>query len=899
MKCPECGFRRAKGIRFCGKCGAQFHETFVGRRTANPNVPVDRGKSHSFVGISSMPVRAEGLTRLLGRQSELELLRKRYEQCRAGEGQVFSIVGEAGIGKSRLLYEFRKSLANENVTFLEGNCHPYGKEMPYYPLIDVLRTNFRIDAGDKDFQIKEKVRSGLRVLGAHEGSCLPYLLELLLVEDSGIEKIAAGYEATKNGIFQALKLIVLKGSELRPVVLAVEDWHWSDKTSGEASEHLLRSIGSARVLLIFSYRPLVNNWSAIPYHSQVTLNGLSNRDTLIMTTDLLGAKKLDRDLKDLVLQNTRGVPFFIEEFIGFLNNLKIVEKKGDRCHLTGNVKETSVPHTIQDMIMSKVNSLPVSAREVLLAGAVAGRQFDYQLIARVTGLPDYELMSRLSILRYAGLLYERGTSSLSTYVFKHALIQEACYRSLNQADCRKYHERIAQALEQYSPETATEHPESLGHHLTEAGLPDQAIPYWQKAAEVAVRRSANVEAVGHLKRALELLAKLPQNSDTRRKELNLQIALGPALMAIKGYTDPDVQEAYAKARTLCQRLGDTAGLFAVLRGLWGVHIMRAELQTALELGKQCLALAERERNPALLLWSHQMVGQTATHLGDLASARDQFDQGISLYDSQKRRAPRALQDPGVACLSYKAVILWLLGYPKQSVETTSKAVALARDLSHPFSLLYALGVGALVYHLSRKTREVLEYAEEARILGRDHGMSYWSAVGGILKAWSLTALGEKHDAVARSRQALADYSVTGSALMQPYWIALLTEALVKEGDIQEGIKVLTKVEAIVETSGERWCEAELHRLKGELLLSVSASNFDQAETCFRRALNTARRQRAKSFELRAALGLSRLWKTQGKGQEAYRMLAKVYNSFTEGFDALDLIDAKALLDRLK
>ncbi len=408
-------------------------KTSVGRKAAKPNVPVARGKSRPSVGVSSMPAAEVGLTRLLGRQSELELLRKRFEQCRAGEGQAFSIVGEAGIGKSRLLYEFRKSLANENVTFLEGHCHPYGKEMPYYPVIDVLRLNFRIETGDKDSQIKEKVRSGLRGLGVDEASYLPYLLELLLVEDSGIEKIAAGHEATKDGIIQSLKLVVLKGSELRPVVLAVEDWHWSDKTSEEASEHLLRSIGSARVLLIFSYRPLVNNWNA-QYRTiaQITLNGLSNRDTLIMTADLLGAKKLDRDLKELVLQNTRGVPFFIEEFIGFLNNLKIVERKGDTCHLTRDVKEMPVPLTIQDVIMSRVNSLPASAKEVLLAGAVAGRQFDYQLIARVTALPDYELMSRLSILRYAGLLDERGTSSLSTYVFKHALIQEACYRSLSE-----------------------------------------------------------------------------------------------------------------------------------------------------------------------------------------------------------------------------------------------------------------------------------------------------------------------------------------------------------------------------------------------------------------------------------------------------------------------------------
>ncbi|MGO9569092.1 MAG: AAA family ATPase [Desulfomonilaceae bacterium] len=899
MKCRECGFRNNKGMKFCGKCGARFNEAPLGRKAANSAAPAGNGRVRPTAGVSLVPAAEEGLTRLLGRQSELALLHKRFEQCKAGEGQVFSIIGEAGIGKSRLLYEFRKSLANENVTFLEGNCHPYGKEMPYYPLIDILRLNFRIETGDKYAQIKAKARSGLRGLGVDEASCLPYVLELLSVEDSGIEKIAAGHEATKDGIIQTLKLVVLKGSELRPVILAVEDWHWSDKTSEEASEHLLRSIGSARVLLIFSYRPLVNNWSSIPYHTQITLNGLSNRNTLIMTADLLGTKKLDRDLKELVLENTKGVPFFIEEFIGFLNNLKIVERKGDTCHLTRDVKEMPVRLTIQDVIMSRVNTLPASAKEVLLAGAIAGRQFDYQLIARVTGLPDYELMSRLSILRYAGLLYERGTSSLSTYVFKHALIQEACYRSLSDDDCRRYHRKIAEVLEQYSPETANEHPESLGHHWTEAGFLDQAIPYWQKAAEVAVRRSANVEAVGHLKKALKLLARLPENSETTRKELDLQIALGPALMAIKGYAAPDVEEAYAKARTLCELLGDPSGLFDVLRGLWGVYIMRAELQNALELGKHCLALAERERSPAFSLWGHQMVGQTATHLGDLISAQEHFDQAIGMYDIRKRRTQRALQDPGVACLSYKAPVLWLLGYPEQALAASDKAVTLARSLTHPFSLAYALGVGALVCQFCRKPRETFEYAEAARNLGSEQGILYWSAVGGIVGTWALIEQGETQGAIARTRRALADYTATGSVLMRPYWLALLAEALAKGGDPQKGIKVLTKAEAIVETSGERLCEAELHRLKGELLLSISASNFAQGEACFRRALDTARRQRAKSFELRAALSLSRLWKGQGNNQQAYRLLGKVYSSFTEGFDTPDLIDAKTLLDLLK
>jgi predicted ATPase len=899
MKCPACGFTGTGGMTVCGKCGTPLIDASLDCETAISAARAANGSGRQALGVSPVAYVEQGLTRFLGRESELELLLSSFEQCKSGKGQVFSIVGQAGIGKSRLLYEFRKALAGENVTFLEGNCHPHGKEMPYYPVIDILRSSFCIESGDKDSAIRAKVSRGLKALEVDEEWCLPYILELLSVANSGIENMAAGHEAIRDRILQSLKLIVLKGSEVRPVVLAVEDWQWTDKTSEEASEHLLRSIEAARVLIIFSYRPKVNNWSTIPYHTEVKLNGLSDRDALVMTADLLRTKKLDRDLKELVLQNTKGVPFFIEEFTGFLNNLKIVERKSDRCHLKRDIKEMRVPLTIQDVIMSRVNSLPASAKEVLLAGAAAGRQFDYQLIARVMALPDYELVSRLSILRYSGLLYERGTAPVSTYIFKHALIQDACYRSLNEGDCRQYHEKIARGLEDCSPETANERPESLAHHLTEAGLLDRAIPYWQKAAEVAVRRSANVEAAGHLKKALKLLARLPENSETARKEFDLQIALGPALMAIKGYADPDVQGAYAKARTLCRRLGDALAYFDVLRGLWGVYIMRAELQNALELGRQCLALAEHEQNPAFSLWGHQMVGQTATHLGDLTSAQEHFDRAISMYDVSKRRTQRALQDPGVACLSYNAVILWLLGYPQQALEATNKAVELARSLSHPFSLAYALGIGSLLCHLRRKTPETFEYAEEARHLGSGQGILYWSSVGGVLGAWALTEQGESREAIVRARRALSDYSATGSVLMRPYWLALLAGALAKEGKAEEAMQVLADAQAIVEASGERWCEAELHRLMGELLLLKSASNFVQAEACFERALDTAREQRARSFEMRTAISLSRLWKGTGKAKQGHKLLAKLYGSFTEGFDTPDLIDARILLDQLK
>lgn len=897
MKCPDCGFKGTRGMTVCPKCGAGLIGSPIRCESANSAAHTADGSGRPSIDISSVAYAEQGLTRFLGRESELKLLRNSFEQCKTGKGQVFSIVGEAGIGKSRLLYEFRKSIAGESVTFLEGNCHPYGKEMPYYPVIDILRSTFCVERGDKDSTIKAKVSSGLKALKVDEEWCLPYVLELLSVGDSGIESMTAGHEAIKDRILQSLKQIVLKGSQVRPVVLAVEDWHWSDKTSEEASEHLLRSIGAAKVLLIFSYRPLVNNWSAIPYHTQVKLNGLSDRDALVMTADLLRTKKLDRDLKELVLQNTKGVPFFIEEFTGFLNNLKIVEKKGDKCCLTRDVNEVHVPLTIQEVIMSRVNSLPESAKEVLLAGAVAGRQFDYQLMASVMALPDYELMSRLSILRYSGLLYERGTAPVSTYVFKHALIQEACYRALNDSDCRQHHKEIAQALEECSPETSNEHPESLAHHLTEAGLLDRAIPYWQKAAEIAVRRSANVEAVRHLEKALALLARLPENPENTRKQLDLQIALGPALMAIKGYAAPEVEEVYSRALQLCQGLEHTAQTFTILRGSWGFYIVRSQLETAHELGKRCLVLANHLRKPPLILWAYYAVGMTFFHLGELDSATEHFERGIGLYDVRKRQHHRALQDPGVACLSYKALTGWIMGYPDQAVETSREAVTLADSIAHPFSMAYALSMSALVHQFCRKVEESKELAEASNVLCTEHGIPYWFAWGPILRGWALTEQGRREEGKKQIRQGLEAYSATGAVIGRPLFLGLLAEAYLKAKQSTKGLAVVAEALNIVSRTGDRFGEPELHRLKGELLSIGSSGNHTDAETCFMQGLDVSRDQNAKSFELRAAMSLNRLWQKQGKTAQGRELLAEVYGWFTEGFDTPDLKEAKAILDQ--
>ncbi len=350
-----------------------------------------------------------GLTPFVGRERELELLLEGFERAKEGRGQAFSIVSEAGVGKSRLLYEFRKAVANEDVTFLEGRCLSYSRGIAYHPVIDILKSNFDIREGDGDLEIRQKVTEGLRILGADEASTLPYLLELLSVKDSGIDKIPMSPEARKDRIIEAFKRIALKDSEIRPLIMAIEDLHWIDKSSEESLKDLLDSISGARVFLIFSYRPeFVHTWGGRSYHSQVNLNRLSNQESLIMVSHLLDTEELDRDLQELILEKTEGVPFFIEEFMRSLKDLKIIERRKKKYHLAKDLQEVTIPSTIQDVIMARVDSLHEGAKEVLQTGSVIEREFTYGLIKRVTGLPEQELLSNLSILKDSELLYERG-----------------------------------------------------------------------------------------------------------------------------------------------------------------------------------------------------------------------------------------------------------------------------------------------------------------------------------------------------------------------------------------------------------------------------------------------------------------------------------------------------------
>jgi class 3 adenylate cyclase/predicted ATPase len=842
-----------------------------------------------------------GLTPFMGRERELELLLDGFERCKGGRGQAFSIMAEAGVGKSRLLYEFRKAVTSEDVIFLEGKCLSYSRGVAYHLHIDTLKANFDISEGDGDSEIKEKVKRGLKIIGVDEASTLPYLLELFSVKESGIDKIPMSPEAKKDRIMEAVKRITLKGSEIRPVILAYEDLHWMDKSSEDVLKHVLESVPGARVLMIFTYRPeFVHTWGGKSYHSQVNLNRLSNRESLSMVSYLLSTEEIDRELEELILEKTEGVPFFIEEFIKSLQDLKIIERKDKKYYLAKDIKDLTIPSAIQDVIMARVDSLPEGAKSVLQTGSVAGREFSHDLIERVVGLSETELLSHLSVLKDSELLYERGIYPQSTYIFKHALIQDATYQSLLKKTRQKYHRKIAQVLEKYFADTMETQPELLAHHYTEAGLAEQAIPYWQRAGEIAIRRSAEMEAINHLTKGLNLIESMPETPERNQQELKLQVTLGVPLAATRGFGAPEVGRVWDRARELCQKVGESPQLFPSLFGTWLYYNAR-ESQAAQKIGEQLHTIAQQAQDPELTLQAHHALWTTSFFLGNFVEAREHAEQGMIIYDSQQHHSHAFIyggHDPGVCCRYFGGPAMWFLGYPEQALDRVNEAVNLAQDLSHPQSLVIALATAARLHQHRREPQASQERAEAAIALSTEHGFAHFLGQANIVIGWALAVQGKADEGVAQMRQGMSASLAAVIRPMSPFILALIAEAYGRIGNADEGLASVAEAVASAETTGAIWWMAELYRLKGELLLKLSPENLVDAETCYNHALEVARGQEAKSLELRAAMSLSRLWQQQGKKREAHQLLTDIYGWFTEGFDTADLKEAKVLLEEL-
>jgi predicted ATPase len=550
--------------------------------------------------------------------------------------------------------------------------------------------------------------------------------------------------------------------------------------------------------------------------------------------------------------------------------------------------------------MARLDRL-VTAKAVAQYAAVIGRQFAYDLLSTVSQLDEATLQRELGRLVEAEIVYQRGVPPQATYMFKHALIQDAAYQSLLKSTRQQYHQRIAQVLEAEFPASAEAQPELLAHHYTEASLIEKAVRYWYHAGQRASERSAHLEAIRHLTRGLEVLTTVPETSERLQQELDIQIALVPVWMVIKGYGAPEVEHACARARELCHQVGNTSQLFLALQGMWRYSQIVGALQTAQELAAQLLQLAQSTHDSAHLLVAHWALSRTYAHRGELGLAHAHAQQGQALYNPQQHGA-LALRygfDPSVTCLSHDAVVLWLLGAPDQARAQAYNALTLAQELAHPPSLVYAQFFVTLIHQLRCEPQVAGTQADALVALCLAHGFALYLATGTIFQGEALTAQGQPEEAMVQIQQGLAALQATGVVgIWRPYFLTLLAEASAQAGQAEAGERLLAEAQTLLETTGERWWEAEVHRLRGELLWRHARAEASQVETCFLQALAVACRQQAKSLELRAAMSLSRLWQQQDRRTEARELLAPIYGWFTEGFDTADLQEAKALLDAL-
>jgi class 3 adenylate cyclase/predicted ATPase len=839
-----------------------------------------------------------GLTRFVGRRKSMAALMEVWEKVRSGSGQVVSIVGEVGVGKSRLLLEFRQSLASGGALYLEGRCIQYAGCILYLPILDLLRSYLEIQEGNREVLVKGKLSGKVLSLDLSPEQILPPLQELLSlkVEDQPFLQLEPRLKRERT--FEALRDLLLRESQNQPLILAIEDLHWIDKTSEEFLGYLVDWLASAKILLILLYRPeYTHPWGSKSYYSHIALTQLTRDPSAELIQAILPEGEVVPELKALILDRAAGNPLFMEEFTHSLLENGSIRKQDHQYTLTKKPSEISVPDTIQGVIAARMDRLEENLKRTLQVASVIGRDFAFRILQLLLGMRE-ELKSHLLKLQGLEFIYEKSLFPELEYLFKHALTQEVAYQSLLLKRRREIHEKIGAAIEQLYAERLEEFFEVLGYHFEKAGVSDKAVRYFHLAGQRAVQLSANEEAIGYFSRALELLQSLPGSRERDEQELALQLALCAPLRNARGWAVPEVGRACARALELARQVGETPQTVAALGSLHAYHMTRGDHRIALELAEQFLHLAQPD-DPIQMMRAHRAMGMSLFYAGEFDQARIHLEQVMELYESQEHRSLAFLQglDFGVIPLALDAWDLWISGYPDQGLKRIQEMMALARELDLPFPLAHACGCSATFHWLRREPERVQQYAKEHLPRSIEGGFQLLKAAAIIELGWAQARQGEVENGIARMGQGLDAWRSRSMYFWSSFYLAGQAETYGILGKTREGLDAVGEALDIIQKTEERWCEAEVHRIQGELLqLSGRPS---EAEASFRQAIEVAHHQEAKSWELRATLSLSRLLQKQGRSPEARQLLSSIFGWFTEGFDTPDLQDAKALLDALE
>ncbi|MBW1863040.1 MAG: AAA family ATPase, partial [Deltaproteobacteria bacterium] len=815
-----------------------------------------------------------GLTPFVGRNRELELLLDGFERAKASRGQAFSIMSEAGVGKSRLLYELRKAVANDDVTFMEGKCLSYSRGVMYHPVIEIVKANFDIMEGDSDLEIREKLKRGLNFLDVDEASTLPYLLELLSVKDSGVDPIALSPEARKDKIFKALIRVTIKASQIRPLIMAIEDLHWIDKSSEDYLKDLLDSISGARVFLIFTYRPeFVHTWGAKSYHSQVNLNRLSNRESLMLVNHLLDAVEIHGDLEDFILEKTEGVPFFIEEFIRSLKELKVIERKDNQHLFTKDFLEMTIPSTIQDVIMARVDSLPEGAKEVIQTGSVIEREFSYELIKRVTGISEQEILSRLSILKDSELLYERGIYPDITYIFKHALTREVIYDSILIRRKKKLHEDIGNTIEELYKETIAEHYGVLAVHFIYSKNYAKGAEYSKLAGKRAEKTASFIDAIAYGEKRISCLEKLPVDNEVEKKIIDARTVLGlyylqmMLVVEAKAAVDPIVDLAIR--RSYKRRISQ---IYIILGS--HCHLVNENYPRALEYYEKALKIGEELNDILTLVLANNFMGFCLSDNGEFEKALPYLEKALEINVMANVTWGIVAIKTNIASFVYLRQ-----GRVDLAFQTIQEALRIADESGDIYSKTRSYTAYGCSYYGKGYSEKAREHLLKGANFSERINLPFWNAYAHFF--WGMTHFYMEEYKISQKHYKRAT-SLLGYGSMCPswvkYWNMLLALAKVMNNDKDINLNEIFKC---YDANKTKWCESLMLNCIGSILLNIDDQHISEAEDWIKRSIETNQKY-GMMWNLAQDYALYAEWfKRKGEVTKATENLGKAIEIFKE------------------
>jgi class 3 adenylate cyclase/predicted ATPase len=842
---------------------------------------------------------AADLTALVGREEEIELLLRRWSRAKTGEGQVVLLSGEAGIGKSRLTATLMERLATEPHTLLRYFCSPQHTDSGLYPIIGQMERAAGLAHDDTPEARLDKLDALLAQTSTTTQDAALFAEMLLLPNDGRYPALALSPVQRRQRTLDALAARVEALARQNPLLMVFEDVHWSDPTSLELFGRMVDRIRTLRVLLLVTFRPdFEPPWIGRAHVTALTINRLTEREISAMIDRVVGNKLLPASVRQDIVERTDGVPLFVEEMTKAV--LETGSKSAaEQTAATVPSSALAVPASLHASLMARLDRLG-PAKEVAQIGSAIGREFSHTLLAAVVRKPEAELQSALDRLIQAGLLFRQGVPPHASYLFKHALVQDAAYGTLLRSRRQHLHGEIASTLEEAFPEIVEMQPEILARHCAEAEFHEKAQKYWRTAGEQAVRRASNREAIEHFRQALALNEKLPLDIERSRAELAILSQLGPALMSVHGWSAPEVGVVFERAEDLARQLESSVDLAPPLAGLWLFHTARGQFSRANEITNELFNVARTLDDRDILLQAHHCAWPIRWFRGEIRDAKVHADAGLNLYDEIRHARHRFLylgHDPAVCALSITSVLQWLLGYPTQGVHLERDAIDLARRLQHVPSVAHALWFNCQGQVARNDAAAAMNTATELLTLSEEHGLSQTRATALVYLGWAIGQTKDVAQGVQYLEEGLAAFDQLGLRSNLCLAICLLAETYFTGGRYDSALEQVNRAIATSSEIGDRWCLPLIHMTHARLLQQTN-HNADAAEASLRRALEVAEPQCAKGWGLRAATSLARLWRDQGKRDEARNLLAPIYGWFTEGFDTRDLKEAKALLDAL-